>query len=60
MEMRDAIPFVVTILVAIGALFMIDTGGQLYGLGIVLFLVAIVAGFWFIKRYFDRGGVARH
>ncbi len=60
MEVRDAIPFVVVILVAIGALFMIETGGQLYGLGIVLFAVAVIAGFWSIKRYFDRGDVARH
>lgn len=60
MDIRDSIPFVVAILVAIGALFMITTGGQLYGLGIVLFLVAVIAGFWSIKRYFDRGDVARH
>jgi len=60
MDIRDSIPFVVVILVAIGALFMITTGGQLYGLGIVLFLVAIIAGFWSIKRYFDRGDATRH
>ncbi len=54
------IPFVLAILLAIGSLFMIDAGGQIYGLGMALFIVAVVGGFWSIKRYFDRGGTARH
>ncbi|MGH7213055.1 MAG: hypothetical protein ACREF1_16535 [Acetobacteraceae bacterium] len=60
MDVRDAIPFVVAVLVAIGALFMIDTGGQLYGLGIVLFAVAVIGGFWAINRYFNEIGGGRH
>ena len=54
MEVRDSIPFVITILVVIGALFMIKAGGAIYGLGIALLLIAIIGGFWSINRYFDR------
>lgn len=54
MDIQDSIPFVITILVVIGALFMIKAGGAIYGLGIALFLVAIIGGFWSINRYFDR------
>jgi hypothetical protein len=63
MEVRDIIPFVLVILIAIGALFMIDTGGGWYGLGMALFAVTVIAGFWLIKRYFDRidrGRAGRH
>lgn len=54
MDFQDSIPFVITILVVIGALFMIKAGGAIYGLGIALFLIAIIGGFWSISRYFDR------
>lgn len=60
MDVRDMIPFVLAILLAIGSLFMIDAGGQIYGLGMALFVVAVVGGFWSIKRYFDRSGTTRH
>ena len=60
MDVRDMIPFVLAVLVAIGALFMIDAGGGIYGLGMALFAVAVIGGFWSIKRYFDRGGTTRH
>lgn len=54
MDIQDSIPFAITILVVIGALFMIKAGGAIYGLGIALFLIAIIGGFWSINRYFDR------
>ncbi len=60
MDVRDMILFVLVILVAIGALFMIDTGGGWYGLGMALFAVTVIAGFWLIKRYFDRSSTGRH
>ena len=60
MEIRDAVPFVLVILLAIGALFMIAAGGEIYGLGVALFVVAVVGGFWSVKRYFDRQEIARH
>jgi hypothetical protein len=44
----------ITILVAIGGLFLADAGGGVYGLGLALFVVAVVFAFWFIKRFFDR------
>ncbi len=53
------VSFAAVLLVAIGALFMIDAGGGIYGLGMALFVVAVVAGFWLIKRYFDREEVRR-
>lgn len=54
MDIQDSIPFVITILVVIGALFMIRAGGAIYGLGIALFFVAIIGGFWSINRFFNR------
>lgn len=60
MDVRDAIPFVVAILVAIGALFMVATGGEVYGLGLALFAVAVIGGFWAINRYFNRLDAGRH
>ncbi len=59
MDIRDSIPFVITILVVIGALFMIKAGGAIYGLGLALFIVAVIGGFWSIKRYFDHQGPVR-
>ncbi|HJS85550.1 MAG TPA: hypothetical protein VJ779_08820 [Acetobacteraceae bacterium] len=46
--------FALVILIAIGALFMIDTAGGWYGLGMALFAADVIAGFWLIKRFFDR------
>ncbi len=60
MDVRDMMPIVVAILVAIGSLFMIDAGGGVYGLGMALFAVAVIGGFWSIKRYFDRRDIRRH
>ena len=54
MDVREAIPFAVAILVAIGALFMIAAGGEIYGLGVALFAVAVIGGFWAIHRYFNH------
>ncbi len=51
----DFIPFVIAILVAIGALFMIDVNsGPWYGIGMALFAFAFLGGMWSVKRYFDR------
>lgn len=60
MELRDMLPFLLAIVVAIGALFMIEAGGGVYGLGMAVFAVAVVGGFWAIKRYFDRIDRQRH
>lgn len=60
MDIRDSIPFVITILAVIGALFMIAAGGAIYGLGIALFIVAVIGGFWSINRYFDRQSKFHH
>lgn len=54
MEFRDMLPFLVAILVAIGGLFMIEAGGGVYGLGMAVFALAVIGGFWAIKRYFDN------
>jgi hypothetical protein len=54
MEVRDMLAFALVILIAIGALFMIDTAGGWYGLGMALFAADVIAGFWLIKRFFDR------
>ncbi len=54
MDVSDWGPFVAAILVAIGGLFLADAGGGAYGLGLALFAVAVIFGFWSIKRYFDR------
>lgn len=59
MDVRDFIPFVVAILVAIGALFLIDAGGAVYGLGMAVFAIAVIGGFWSVKRYFDREDARR-
>lgn len=53
------IPFVLVIFLAIGSLFLIAAGGGVYGLGLALFAVAVICGFWAIKRYFDRADAAR-
>ena len=45
---------------AVIALLLIARSGEVYGLGIALFLVAVVAGFWYLKRMFDRVDAGPH
>ncbi len=50
----DLLILAVLILLGIGGLFMTSAGGGLYGLGLAVFVVAVVLGFYMIKRHFDR------
>lgn len=62
-DWTDFIPFVLAILVAIGGLFLIDAGeggsGVAYALGMVVFALACLFGFWAIARFFDRAQARR-
>jgi len=42
------------------ALLLISIAGEVYGLGIALFVVAVVFGFWYLKRMFDRVDAGHH
>lgn len=54
-SVSDFVPFLIAILVALGALFMIDTDrSPWYGIGMALFALSVILGFWSVKRYFDR------
>ncbi len=54
MTMSDWAPIVLAILVAIGGLVLAAAGGRVYLPGLALFVLAVVFGFWSLKRHFDR------
>jgi membrane protein implicated in regulation of membrane protease activity len=60
MDLIDWVILIVAVVVAIGGLFMAHAGGGVYGLGLALFVVAVVFAFWFVKRFFDRMDAGRH
>ncbi|MBW4091817.1 MAG: hypothetical protein HIU82_12035 [Proteobacteria bacterium] len=60
MQAQDWLTLLGTAVVAVIALVLISTAGEVYGLGIALFLVAVVYGFRTIKRVFDRIDAGRH
>ncbi len=45
---------------AVVALVLISVAGEVYGLGIALFIVAVGGGFYSIKRRFDRADAGPH
>jgi ABC-type multidrug transport system fused ATPase/permease subunit len=49
-----------TAVVALVALWLIATAGEVYGLGIALFAAAVVFGLHWIRRIFDRIDAAGH
>jgi len=59
-DTTDLVILAVLILIAIVGLFLASAGGGVYGLGLALFVVAVIAGFWWVKRYYDRIDAGRH
>ncbi len=60
MQSQDWLTLLGAAIVAVIALVLISTAGEVYGLGIALFLVAVGFGFYWIKRVFDRIDAGRH
>ncbi len=60
MQPQDWLTLLGTAIVAVIALVLISMAGEVYGLGIALFLVAVGFGFYWIKRVFDRIDAGRH
>ncbi len=59
-DLTEFVVLAVLILVAIVGLFLASAGGGVYGLGLALFVVAVIASFWWVKRYYDRLDAGRH
>ena len=57
---KDFLVLLVCGVAAVVALLMISIAGEVYGLGIAVFVVAVVAAFWYLKRMFDRVDAGRH
>ncbi|MGH7042748.1 MAG: hypothetical protein ACREFY_11525 [Acetobacteraceae bacterium] len=60
MQPKDWLTLIIAAVVAIVALFLISAAGEVYGLGIALFIVAVGFGFHRLKRMFDRIDAGRH
>jgi hypothetical protein len=62
MVLRDWLLLLVTTLVGLGGLFYASSGsgGPSYGIGLVIFALAIVYAFYQVKQYFDRVDSERH
>ncbi len=60
MQPHDWLALIGATVVALVALVMISAAGEVYGLGIALFVVAVVFGFYWLKRIFDRADAGRH
>ena len=56
----DWMVLIATTVVAVVALVLISVAGEVYGLGIALFIVAVGFGFYWLKRMFDRADAGRH
>lgn len=50
----DLLILALLILIGLAGLFMIAAGGAVYGLGMAVFVVAVVLGLYVIKRHYDR------
>ena len=50
----------VIVALAIAGLVMVSFAGGWYWPGIVVFVISVVAGFYAVKRYYDRQDVLRH
>jgi O-antigen/teichoic acid export membrane protein len=59
-DLTELVVLAVLILIAIIGLFLASAGGGVYGLGLAIFVVAVIAGFWWVKRYYDRVDAGRH
>jgi membrane protein implicated in regulation of membrane protease activity len=59
-DLTELVVLGVLILIAIVGLFLASAGGGVYGLGLALFVVAVIAAFWWVKRYYDRLDAGRH
>ena len=57
---KDVLILLICGVAAVVALVMISIAGEVYGLGIAVFVVAVVAAFWYLKRMFDRVAAGRH
>lgn len=60
MTSQDWLVLIVAAAVVLLSLILISAAGEVYGLGIALFIVAVVFAFYWIKRVFDRIDAARH
>lgn len=54
LPVAELVAILVIVAIALGGLVMASFGGTLYGLGLAIFAVAVVLGFWTIKRHYDR------
>jgi membrane protein implicated in regulation of membrane protease activity len=59
-DLTELVILGVLILIAIAGLFLASAGGGVYGLGLAMFVIAVVVGFWWVKRYYDRIDAGRH
>jgi hypothetical protein len=55
-DLTDLIILAVLIGIAVVGLFLVSAGGGVYGLGLAIFVVAVIGAFWWVKRYYDRIG----
>ena len=62
MSLMQWVVLLITCLVGIFGLFLAaDAGsGTLYGIGLLVFVAAVVYAFVLVKQYFDRLDAARH
>ncbi len=58
--MKEWLVLIASGVAALIALWLISTAGEVYGLGIALFAVAVVFGLYWIRRIFDRIDAAGH
>lgn len=57
---KDVVILLACGVAALVALLLISIAGEVYGLGIAVFAVAVVFGFWYLKHVFDRIDAGRH
>jgi len=60
MQPQDWLTLLAATVVAVVALVLISIAGEVYGLGIALFVVAVGWGFHRLKQVFDRIDAGRH
>lgn len=59
-QAQDWLGLIAATVIALVGLVLISVAGEVYGLGIALFVVAVGFGFRWLKRMFDRADAARH
>lgn len=62
MTLREWLLLLITFLIGLGALFYASgpRAGAAYGIGLVVFGVAVIYGFALVKQHFDRVDAERH